>query len=252
MSGKDLIICPVGNPMTFKPESYAPDQHWRWTNKRERPYETLVVVYNDFEPEPNSYDHILRMKGHKWQIVREVPKVFDVTKYSYIGCVDDDLITTINDFHIGLTLAHNFDFKLWQLSMLKGSGIIYDCLKQSDNPNVVFTETNFVEMGSTFFRQDKFHEAIDFFKELDFTVGWGIDKVFCDVLQCTANVVHQASIYHPPNTIKPSYYDQSEAMREMNYMINEVYPRIMRDKYNRPDWKFIDRQVTLKTYMYGK
>ena len=242
---KNLIITPTGIPMTFDPRFDA-ENHWRFTNKRERNYELLCIVYNDFEPEPNSYDHILRMKGHKWQIIKQIPEFFDVTKYDYIGCVDDDQITDIQSFNLGLHIAKTIDSKLWQLSMMEGSGIIYDCLKQ--NKAWVCSETNFVEMGSTFFRQDMFHKAIDFFKELDFTVGWGIDKVFCDVLQCTANVVHAASIYHPPNHIKPSYYDQNEAMKEMNHMIYEVYPRIMRDKYKRENWKFVDSQVTLKAF----
>lgn len=242
---KNLIITPTGIPMTFDPR-FDVDNHWRYTNKVERDYELLCVVYNDFEPEPNSYDHIIRMKGHKWQIMREVPNVFDLSPYQYIGCVDDDQITDIQSFNLGLKLAQQFDFKMWQLSMIEGSGIIYDCLKQ--NKDWVFTETNFIEMGSTFFRNDKFFEALDFFKELDFTVGWGIDKVWCDVLCCTANVVHAASIYHPPNNIKPSYYDQSEAMKEMNHMIYEVYPRIMHDKYKRENWKFVDSQVTLRAF----
>lgn len=241
----NLIICPVGIPMTFD-NRFDMENHWRYTTKAEREYETLLVVYNDFEPEPDTYDHMLRMSGHKWQIIRQIPQIFDLSKYKYIGCVDDDQITDIHSFNLGLRLAHNFDFKLWQLSMIEGSGIIYDCLKQ--NKDWVFSETNFVEMGSTFFRNDTFFKAVDFFNELDFTVGWGIDKVWCDVLECNANVVHAASIYHPPNHIKPSYYDQSEAMIEMNKMIYEVYPRIMRDKYNKPNWRFVDSQVTLRAF----
>lgn len=244
----NLIICPVGNPMTYD-KRYDTENHWRKTNGAKREYETLVVVYNDFVPEENSYDHILHMKGHKWQIIREIPKVFDIEKYDYIGCVDDDLITDIHSFNIGLNLAHNFDFKIWQLSMIEGSGIIYQCLMQ--NPKWAFSETNFIEMGSPFFRKDKFKDIIEFFNQLDFTIGWGIDKVFCDVLDCTANVVHCASIYHPPNTIKPSYYDQAEAMAEMTHMIDDVYPRIMFEKYGKHQWAFCDVQQTLKVWEFS-
>lgn len=244
---KALIICPVGNPITYN-DVYRKDYHWRYTNTNcYRQYDTLVVSYNDYIPEENSYDFRLEMKGHKWQIIKKIPEIFDVTPYDYIAAVDDDLITDIQSFNFGINLARMYDFKLWQLSMVEGSGIIYDCLKQ--NKQWLASKTNFIEMGSPFFRQDYFHKAVDFFKELDFTVGWGIDKVFCDVLDTTANVVHAASIYHPPNTIKPSYYDQKEAMREMNHMIYNVYPRIMRDKYNKPDWKFKDEQSTLEVIL---
>jgi hypothetical protein len=37
-------------------------------------------------------------------------------------------------------------------------------------------------------------------------------------------------------------------MKEMNHMIYEVYPRIMRNKYKRENWKFVDSQVTLKAF----
>ena len=242
---KNLIICPVGNPMTFKAE-YDAENHWRYTNKIKRNYETLIIVYNDFEPEPNTYDHIIRMKGHKWQLIKNVPNVFDISEYQYIGCVDDDLITDIQSFNEGLEIAEAADARLWQLSMIEGSGIIWKCLMQ--NKECDFAETNFIEMGSPFFRKDIFFKLMDFFKELDFTVGWGIDKMFCDVLETTAHVIHCRSIYHPPNTIKPSYYDQSEAYKEMMYYINEVYPRIMRDKYKRENWGFKDSQQTLNMY----
>lgn len=246
-NNKALIICPVGNPISFD-DRYNRNFHWRFTNTGlNRQYETLVVSYNDFVPEEHTYDHHMVLKGHKWQIVKQVPGLFDINSYDYIGCVDDDLITDIQSFNFGLILARIHDFKLWQLSMIEGSGIIYQCLMQ--NKDWLASETNFIEMGSPFFRQDIFHRAVDFLNELDFTVGWGIDKVFCDVLGCNANVVHAASIYHPPNTIKPSYYDQRDAMKEMNHMIYDVYPRIMRDKYNKPDWKFTDNQSTLKTIL---
>lgn len=238
-----LIICPVGCDLTFMDDVYDHQNHWRFTDASPRTYETLCVVYNDYTPDEKTYDHLLRMKGHKWQIIKNLVNnnIFDFSKYDYIGCVDDDLITDIQSFNTGLELAREKNFKLWQLSMVAGSGIIYNCLKQKSN--ITYSETNFIEMGSPFFRRDIFLRAIDFFNQLDFTIGWGIDKMFCDVLECSANVVHCASIYHPPT--KVSYYDQRDAMAEMNHMIEEVYPKIMREKYGRTDWVFRDKQETL-------
>jgi hypothetical protein len=87
----NLIICPVGMEMPHDPR-WKKEDHWRWTHNK-RNYETLLVVYNDFEPEPGSYDHLIRMKGNKFQIVRNVAHDIPLGKYNYIACVDDDLIT---------------------------------------------------------------------------------------------------------------------------------------------------------------
>ena len=245
MTGKSLIICPVGIPMTFK-DDYDKENHWRYTNKSERDYETLVVSYNGFVPEPNTFDHFIEMPGHKWQIVKNVFDMMDLSKYKYIGCVDDDLITDIENFNKGLAYAEAFDYRLWQLSMLEGSGVSYPILVQ--NKNCDFTETNFIEMGSPFFRYDIFVKVVDFLKQLDFTVGWGIDKMFCNVLDTTAHVVHAGSIYHPPWSFKGSYYSHNDAHQEMNHNILNIYPKIMRDKYNKPEWKFRDVQEVLNMY----
>ena len=236
----NLIICPVGMPMP-KDGRYDMENHWRFT-KETRNYETLVVVYNDFEPEPGSYDHIIRMKGHKWQIIREVAKVFDYKKYKYIGCVDDDLITDIQSFNRGLELATKYDFRLWQLSMPNDSSLIYECLRH--NPACTFSETNFIEMGSCFFRTDKFEKLLGLLELWNCEVAWGVDKVFCDFLQDTANVVHCATIHQP---FRDSYYDHDEAMREMNGFLYNIYPDIMRNHYKRePNW--IDRQLTINMF----
>jgi hypothetical protein len=241
----NLIICPVGMPMPFD-DRWNKNEHWRFTLDK-RQYETLVVVYNDFEPEIGSYDHIIRKKGHKWPLIREVCKEFDTSRYKYVGCVDDDLITDIDSFNLGLQLAHKFDFRFWQLSMPNDSSLIYECLKHK--PGVLFSETNFIEMGSCFFRQDKFKMLLELLTEWEtLQIGWGIDKVFCDYLQDTANVVHAAQIHQP---YRDSYYDKSFAMQEMNDFLYHLYPKILHDKHGRKSG-FVDRQVTLKEWRFTK
>ena len=237
----NLIICPVGMEMPHDAR-WSEEEHWRWT-KNERLYETLVVVYNDFEPEPGSYDHILRMKGHKWQIIQEVAKTFPIDKYKYIGCVDDDLITGYKDFNTGLLLAQNLNFQYWQLSMPHDSSLIYECLRH--DPNCHFSETNFIEMGSPFFTLDKFKFLMKFISHWPLEIAWGIDKTFYDLFQCPANVVHCAMIHQP---IRASYYDKTEAMMEMNDYLNFRYPSILKKHYNRES-NFIDRQDTLRRFI---
>ena len=168
----NLIICPVGMEMTHDPR-WKEEDHWRWTNN-DRKYETLLVVYNNFNPEPGSYDHLIRHKGHKWQIMQAVAKDIPLGKYNYIGCVDDDLITGYQDFNKGLELAEKFNFQYWQLSMPHDSSLIYRPL--FNDPSCDFSETNFIEMGSCFFTEEKF--TIVYFLCISFPI-----RFVCSIIQ---------------------------------------------------------------------
>lgn len=239
----NLIICPVGMKIPTDPR-WKDEEHWRWTNNN-RDYETLVVVYNDFEPEPNSYDYILKTTGHKWQIMREVGKHFPVNKYKYIGCVDDDLVTDYHSFNDGLSLANKFNFQYWQLSMPEDSDLhpnYHNCLK--NDPNCTFSETTFIEMGSCFFTTEKFNFLMDFISHWDMKIAWGIDKTFFDLFQCPANVVHSSMIHQP---VRESYYDKTAAQIEMDDYLYNKYPQILKTYYNRES-NFQDIPVTLKKY----
>lgn len=237
---KNLIVCPVGMPIPKDPR-WKDEDHWRWTHN-ERDYETLVIVYNDFEPEPGSYDHIVRLKGHKWQLIQEVHKYINLANYTYIGCVDDDLITGYQDFNKGLEYAQKYNFGYWQLSMPSDSSLIYPPL--FNDPTCDFSETNFIEMGSPFFRLDRFIFLMEFIGHWKMEIAWGIDKTFYDLFLEPSYVIHSAMIHQP---FRDSYYDQSEAMKEMNEYLSEVYPRILREKYGRES-QFIDRQLTLRKF----
>ena len=236
----NLIVCPVGMPIPKDPR-WKDEDHWRWT-KNERDYETLVIVYNDFEPEPDSYDHIVRIKGHKWQLMQKVPELIDINKFNYIGTVDDDLITGYQDFNKGLEYAQRFKFGYWQLSMPHDSSLTYAPL--FNDPSCDFSETNFIEMGSCFFTPDRFKFLMEFISHWDLEIAWGIDKTFYDLFQEPAYVVHSAMIHQP---FRDSYYDKSKAMAEMNDYLFNKYPAILKQYYDRES-KFIDRQDTLRKF----
>ena len=138
---KALIITPTGRPI-YHHEDYDKDNHWRFT-KPERTYETCVVVYNDFQPEPGTYDFIIRRKGLKWNLAPEVSKMINWQDYDYIGVWDDDYATDIQSVNKALAYARRYDFRLFQQSTT--SFQTYDCLKH--NPEFAFTETNFIELG---------------------------------------------------------------------------------------------------------
>ena len=109
---KALIITPTGTDY-FLDDAYDKENHWRFT-KPERTYETCVVVFNDHQPEPGTYDYIIRWKGLKWNLIPEVCKIINWEDYDYIGCWDDDYVTDIQSVNRALALARQYDFRLFQ------------------------------------------------------------------------------------------------------------------------------------------
>lgn len=236
---KALIISPTGCPIYFSHE-YDRENHWRFA-KPGRSYETLLVVFNDFEPEEGTYDHILRMKGRKFHLIRDVCKFFPWEEYDYIGTWDDDYATDIQSVEHSLALARRFDFRLFQQSMISFNS--FDCLKH--NPEWAFAETNFIESGIPFFRNDMFRKFLRFLNDYTYKESeWGIDKILCDLLQGTAHVVHEV---HAKHCRPESWYDKNNAFAEMAYLTNEFFPRYMKEKFG-INYQFRDMQVTLNTW----
>ncbi len=174
--------------------------------------------------------------------MQAVAKDIPLGKYNYIGCVDDDLITGYQDFNKGLELAEKFNFQYWQLSMPHDSSLIYRPL--FNDPSCDFSETNFIEMGSCFFTEEKFRFLMEFIGHWDLEIAWGIDKTFYDLFQCPAHVVHSGMIHQP---FRDSYYDKQRAMDEMNDYLYNKYPSILKQHYGRQS-NFMDRQDILKKF----
>jgi len=240
MKRRALIITPTATNIYFS-EEYDKSNHWRYT-KPERTYDTCVVVYkDDFEPEPGTYDMIIRKKGLKFHLIEEVCKMIKWEDYDYIGTWDDDYATDIQSVNRALDLARQFDFRLFQQAAISYN--FYDCLKHK--PELVFSETNFIETGVPFFRNDIFHKFLDFLGDYRYKVSeWGIDKVLCYLLQCTAHVVHETTVKH----MRPeSWYDKTVAQQEMDYLMRDFFPKYMRDKFG-VEYTYNDNQVTFAGY----
>jgi hypothetical protein len=234
----NLIICPVGSEMPHDPR-WKEEDHWRWTHN-DRDYKTLVVVYNDFEPEPGSYDYLIRKKGLKWNLIPDVCKEFDWQDYDYIGCFDDDYLTDFKSINRSLEIARLYDFRLFQQSLT--SWTVYPCLKQ--NKDFTFTETNFIELGVPFFRNDIFRKVLRFLNDYRYEKSdWGIDKVLCYYLQLTAHVIHEVSIEHMRPDV--SSYSKEDGFREMNYLMTDFFPKYMKEKFNM-NYVYTDKQETLR------
>jgi hypothetical protein len=229
MTNKAIIFVPTGNYPDKFDDRYDKNAHWR-SKHPDRTYEIVSCVYKEgFEPDPNTYDYVYHIRGHKWHMVRDVFNQFDYTKYDYVGCIDDDEITDVWNLNRGLEMARRFDFRLWQLSMAEGSDI-------------------FIEMGVPVFRSDVFAKilkALNNWKE--FEVGYGLDKAYCDIAQSHAHVVHNASIYHPPRN---AYYDKTSSMKELNDFMTTIYPKMAREVFGH-DSMMIDQQVTYHRFKMG-
>ena len=240
---KALIITPTGRPI-YHHEDYDKDNHWRYT-KPERTYETCVVVYNDFQPEPGTYDYIIRRKGLKWNLVPEVSKIINWEDYDYIGVWDDDYATDIQSINKSLAYARRYDFRLFQQSTT--SFQTYDCLKH--NPEFAFTETNFIELGVPFFRNDIYRKVLRFLNDYRYEKSdWGIDKVLCYYLQASAHVVHETTVRHMlPDE---STYNKEDGFREMEYLMRDFFPKYMRDNFGL-DYQYTDVQQTIRAYKHG-
>jgi hypothetical protein len=230
----NLIICPVGNPLTFH-SNFDERNHWRYT-KQERQYETLVFQYTDFVPEPETYDVLIKEKGFKWSLSKTWFKQNDYSKYEYIGFLDDDLSTDVNNVNKSLQIAKQSNSKIFQLSVTKDSDEFFPILR--NKRDVKYTKTNFVETMGMFIHSDLMPIVIDFWNQYDIYCGWGFDKVLCDITKTDATVIHACQMFHPKRT---SSYDKSAAFAEMNKVLYEITPKFMKDKYNE-QWSFVERQ----------
>ena len=248
MSNRALIISPTGCPI-MEHEDYEKGKHWRMAHS-ERTYDTCLVVFkDDFEPEPGTYDMLLKAKGIKWHIIPKVAKMINWEDYDYIGCWDDDYATDIRSVNRALEIARQFDFRLFQQATTSYQW--FDCLKH--NPEWMFAETNYIEPGVCFFRNDIFRKVLKFLDDYKFEKSeWGVDRVLCTYLGQTAHVVHETTVRHMRPEV--SSFDKNEAEREMGYLINDFFPKYMKKNFNidlvPPDYAYQTR--TLRAFVNAK
>jgi len=238
-----LIICPVGNPMTFD-DRFDKENHWRFC-KPNRLWETVVIVYNNFEPEENSYDKLIRQKGSKWELIKNYLKTIDCSKYEYIGFMDDDLITDIDNVNRAIKISTENDLKIFQMSVAKDSDIFWPILV--NKPGIKYTKTNFIEVMGPFIHTSLLPLCQELWDQYEIESGWGFDKVLCDLTKTDAAVIHASQMYHPK---KVTSYDKTKAFAELDDLTYNVFPKFMKYKYNE-DWSFkesqIEKQIIMET-----
>lgn len=238
---KALIIAPIGCDPYFD-DAYDKENHWQYT-KPERTYELLAIVYNDYDLPKDRYDHIIHAKGRKWNLIPEICKEFNWQDYDYIGCWDDDYATDIESVNIALQIARENDFRVFQQSVTSWN--TYPCLV--NDPKLLYTETNFVEVGVPFFRNDIFRKLLRFLNDYNYpeTTSWGLDKVLCYYLQNTAHVVHASTIKHMKE--ETTAYTKEQGFKEMDYLMRDFFPKYMKEKFN-IDYSYFDRQYVINSW----
>lgn len=237
----NLIICPVGNPISFH-DKFDKENHWRYT-KEHRLYETLVFQYSDFQPEIQSCDESIKEKGLKWFLVKKWIKTFDLSKYEYIGFFDDDIVTDIDNLNKALTIAKENDLKIFQMSVTSDSDVFYPILRNKEG--IKYTKTNFVEVMAPVIHVSLIPLCIELWEKYDIYTGWGFDKVLTDLTKTDAAVIHECQMYHP---LKISSYEKTSAFEEMNTLLYNVFPKFVKDKYNE-DWSFKESQIEKEIIM---
>lgn len=230
----NLIICPVGNPITYD-SRFSEKYHWRYCSEN-RLYETLVFQYNDFPIEENTYDFLIKQKGFKWNLSKDYLNTNDYSMYEYIGFFDDDLITDVANLNNAFLLAKEKNMKCFQLSVTHDSDIFYPILKNKEG--VKYTRTNFIEVMGPVIHTSLIPVCLELWNKYDIYSGWGFDKVLSDLTKEDCFVIHSSQMYHPK---KYSSYDKQNAFSEMNHLLSDVFPKFMKEKYNE-EWSFVESQ----------
>jgi hypothetical protein len=225
---ENLIIVPVGNPIDkfVKQLNYPMDvkDHWRWV-REERNYQVVAVQYSDFEPEEGTYDHLIKMKGFKWPIAKELSKQFDMTEWEYIGFYDDDVILDWKKMNRSFEIAKDKNFKAFQISLEKGSESQWPCTQQTEGISHSFT--NFIEIMCPVFSRSVLPQFMKLANAYDVYTGWGLDYVLAEYLDIKPAVIHEVTMFHPPRPDTGSGYDKSKAFAEMDLLLNTVFPAEM-------------------------
>lgn len=198
----------------------------------DRNYDVVLCPYTEFTPEPNTYDTLLpQQRGLKWKICKWFLENYDYSGYEYIAFFDDDIVTDVDSINTALKIALDNNLKIFQLSLLAGSNSNHPITNQ--NPNLLYSITNFVECMSPFYHIS----VIEDFKELlnchatwsEWSgIGWGLDCIVSDAMKTPSAIIHEVTMYHKPSV---STYDRAAAEREMFYIWSHIYPKFMMERY---------------------
>ena len=223
----NLIIVPVGldidHFVKLHELEFNMDDHWRNT-ANERNYDILAVQYGDYVPQEGTYDFLVKAKGNKWKIIKQLDKEIDFSQWDYIGAYDDDVLTTTDCVNAAFNYAKLNNVAAYQQALSPGSESNWPVTRQEEGWAVSFT--NFMEIMCPVFRQDCFFMLMGLIDKYDVNHGWGLDFIFSDLFNSDIGIIHFAPMYHPSRPSTGSSYSKDEAFNEMNNLVNSLYPSI--------------------------
>jgi hypothetical protein len=235
----NLVLVPVGLPIDhFINLHNVPMErkdHWRYKDN-ERSYDILAVQYGDYEPELDTYDFKVNVTGNKWKILKTIHNegLIDFSQWEQIALFDDDVVLPCDAMDAAFNFAKHYNIEAYQISVTPESESSYPILK--NNPELLWAETNFMEIMCPFFSKNKLFEVLEFINKYDVNHGWGLDYIFKDLLNTTIGVLHFIAMYHPSRPNTGSSYTKREAEQEMNYLLGELYPKL------NPNWSATHNQ----------
>jgi hypothetical protein len=223
-----LIITAIGKDPNLD-SRYDKNNHWLISDKKE--YDTMAFIYNDYKAENLNLDFLFRAKGQKWNLLKQLYKNIDISKYKYIGYIDDDYISDVWNLNRALEIAKKFNFKIFQCSLTHDSDLSYPILFQDKECS--FSQTSFIECAAPIFRKDAFDLLIKLIDSYDIHTGWGTDIIYSDLFEYFPYVIHESSFYHPKKNQKLKSYEDDFASKECSFLLNEHYEKFCKNFLNK-------------------
>lgn len=147
--------------------------HKNWVNDNAQ-FDVILSYFG--EDIPYSLDNIKyvhHFKGSKWEGLYDLfyshPELW--ADYDYIWLPDDDLDSTVENINLFFELMQKYQFDLCQPALTNNSYYSYKDLLQE--PDLIYRETNFVEVMAPCFSKKIISKAYQTFNENK--SGWGLD-----------------------------------------------------------------------------
>lgn len=147
--------------------------HKNWVNDNSK-FDVILSYFGDNIPyRLDNIKYVHHFKGSKWEGLYDLfHNHQELWKdYDYVWLPDDDLDSTAENINSFLELVEKYQFDLCQPALTTDSYFSYKDLLQ--NNDLIYRETNFVEVMAPCFSKRIFLKAYQTFNENK--SGWGLD-----------------------------------------------------------------------------